>query len=95
MWLDDQSIALMCEHVIPLTSVKGASAHLDEANPHTAIVHSFFEASGRTCITVQTHSTGTVQVGDDPFFNGRKKRFCVQWVARKRLDALLKVPETE
>ena len=95
MWLDDQTIALMCEHVNPLTPVKRASAHLVEANPNTAIVCSFFEAFGRTCIIVQAQSTGTVQVGDDPCFNGRKKRFCAQCVARKRLEALLKVLEKE
>ena len=95
MWLDDVRVAAMCEYVVPRTNQDGECVMFDDAGVHNKIVESFFLASGRTSIRVYGGATGVKQVGDDSNFNGRKKNFCRMYVAKKRLDALMKVPRED
>ena len=83
----------MLELVIPRTDEIGACAIFDAAGAHNKLVEAFFLSTGRTAMQIYGGATGIKQVGDDENFNGRKKRFCKRYVAKARLDALLKVPE--
>ena len=95
MWLDDVRVATIYEFVVPRTDQDGACVMFDDAGPHNKIVESFFLASGRTPLRLYGGATGVKQVGDDSNFNGRKKNFCRMYVAKKRLDALMKVPRED
>ena len=95
IYLNTDMIAWMCEKVVPRTDAPGACAIFDDASPHNKILESFFLAVGRTPLRVQGGATGIKQVGDDENFNGRKKHFCRSWVAKRRVDALLSIPEEQ